>query len=140
VSKNLQRCIPVAAKATAGLRLLGEMRSKDVSDAVACRLREKYEFYLRSNEDLTIMDGKDGGVFTWITANYLLHTIGGSTIPPGNQRVPEKKSTFAVLDLGGGSTRIVFEPAFDEKRPDSMLKDGEHKHDLTFGGEKRVLY
>jgi guanosine-diphosphatase len=63
-----------------------------------------------------------------------------STIPPGNQRVPEKKSTFAVLGLGGGSTQIVFEPAFDEKRPDSMLKDGEHKYDLTFGGEKCVLY
>jgi len=34
----------------------------------------------------------------------------------------------------------VFEPVFDEKQPDSMLKEGEHKYDLTFGGEKCVLY
>lgn len=140
VPKNLWKCTPIAVKATAGLRLLGEKHSKDILNAVASRLREKYEFHLRSNEDVAIMDGKDEGVFAWITANYLLHAIGGSATPSGNQRIPEKKSTFAVLDLGGASTQIVFEPVFDEKRPDSMLEDGEHKYDLTFGGEKRVLY
>ena len=117
---------------------MGEKQSKDILDAVANRLREKYEFHLRSNEDLAILDGKDEGVFAWITANYLLHTIGGSAT--GNQRIPEKTPTFAVLDLGGASTQIVFEPVFDEKQPDSMLKEGEHKYDLTFGGDKRVLY
>jgi guanosine-diphosphatase len=138
VPKDLQKCTPVAVKATAGLRILGEKQSKDILDAVANRLREKYEFNLRSNDDVTIMDGKDEGVFAWMTANYLLHAIGG--VPSGNQRMPEKKPTYAVLDLGGGSTQIVFEPAFDEKQPGSILKDGEHKYDLAFGGEKRVLY
>ena len=141
VPKNLWKCTPVAVKATAGLRLLGEKQSKDILDAVANRLREKYEFNLRSNDDVTIMDGKDEGVFAWITANYLLHTIGGgSSTATGNQRIPVKEPTFAVLDLGGASTQIVFEPAFDEKRPDSMLEEGEHKYELTFGGEKRILY
>jgi guanosine-diphosphatase len=45
-----------------------------------------------------------------------------------------------VLDLGGASTQIVFEPVFDEMRPDSMLEEGEHKYDLEFAGKKRVLY
>lgn len=138
VPKSLWKCTPVAVRATAGLRLLGEKESKDILDAVANRLREKYEFHLRSNEDVAILDGKDEGVFAWITANYLLHAIGGSA--PGNERIPEKKPTFAVLDLGGASTQIVFEPVFDEKQPDSMLEEGEHKYDLMFGGEKRVLY
>ena len=140
VPKDLWKCTPVAVKATAGLRLLGEKQSKDILNAVANRLREKYEFHLKSNDDVAIMDGKDEGVFAWITANYLLHAIGGSAVTPGNQRFPVKKSTFAVLDLGGASTQIVFEPAFDEGRPDSILQDGEHKYDLAFGGEKRVLY
>jgi len=139
VPKSLRKCTPVAVKATAGLRLLGEKQSKDILDAVANRLREKYEFHLRSTEDVAILDGKDEGVFAWITANYLLHTIGSSSAT-GNQRMPEKKPTFAVLDLGGASTQIVFEPVFDDQQPDSMLKEGEHKYDLTFGGEKRVLY
>ena len=140
VPKELQKCTPVALKATAGLRLLGEKKSKDILDAVANRLRERYSFNLRSNEDVTIMDGKEEGVYAWITANYLLHAIGGSTMPSGNQMIPEKKPTFAVLDLGGGSTQIVFEPTLDGKRPDSALKDGEHKYELSFGGEKRILY
>jgi hypothetical protein len=33
-------------------------------------------------------------------------------IPSGNQRVPGKKFTFAVLDLRSGSIRIVFDPTF----------------------------
>ena len=139
VPKDLWKCTPVAVKATAGLRMLGDDLSKQILDAVANRLREKYQFNLRSNEDVSILDGKDEGVFAWITANYLLHAIGRDGIR-GNQGVPEKKPTFAVLDLGGASTQIVFEPTFDEKQPDSMLKEGEHKYDLTFGGEKRVLY
>ena len=133
-----RKCTPVAVRATAGLRLLGEKQSKDILDMIANRLREKCDFHLRSNEDVAIMDGRDEGVFAWITANYLLHTIGGSAT--GNQRIAEKKPTFAILDLRGASTQIVFEPMFDEKRPDSMLEEGEHKYDLTFGGEKRVLY
>lgn len=140
VPKDLWKCTPVAVKATAGLRFLGDKQSKDILAAVANRLREKYEFNLRSDDDVTIMDGKDEGVFAWMTANYLLHAIGGSGIPSGNQRIPEKKPTFAVLDLGGGSTQIVFEPVSDDNRPGSVLKDGEHKYDLSFGGEKRVLY
>ena len=138
VPMNLRKRTPVVVKATAGLRSLDETRSEDVMVLVASRLREKYEFHLRSNEDVTIMNGKDV-FFAWITANYFLHTTGGFPIPPGNQRVPQKKSTFAVLDLGGRSTQMGFEPASDEKRPDSTLKDGEHKCDLTFGGESRVL-
>jgi len=140
IPKQLWKCTPVAVKATAGLRLLGDKQSKEILGAVVKRLREKYDFNLRSDEDVSIMDGKDEGVFAWITANYLLHTIGGSAVSSGNQRMPEKKPTFAVLDLGGASTQIVFEPMFDEKRPDSMLEEGEHKYELMFGGEKRILY
>lgn len=51
-----------------------------------------------------------------------------------------RKETFlAVLDLGGRSTQ-VFGRAFDKEQPNSMLKDGGHKHDLMFGGGKHVLY
>ena len=45
------------------MRLLGEKQSKDILDAVASRLREKYEFYLGLDEGVTIKNGKDEGVF-----------------------------------------------------------------------------
>ncbi|KAI9611504.1 hypothetical protein H4Q26_008457 [Puccinia striiformis f. sp. tritici PST-130] len=50
------------------------------------------------------MDGADEGVYAWVTINYLLKTIG--PIPEGQK----KNMTAAVMDLGGASTQIVFEP------------------------------
>jgi guanosine-diphosphatase len=132
VPESLWKCTPVAVKATAGLRLLGAVESAEILEAVRQRLREKYQFSLRSDEDVVIMDGKDEGLYAWITANYLLDTIRANS--------PPESTSYAVLDLGGASTQIVFEPVFDEKRPDSMLEEGEHKYDLEFAGKKRVLY
>jgi guanosine-diphosphatase len=76
------------------------------------------------------MDGKDEGIYAWITANYLLNTIRADA--------PANTPPYAVLDLGGASTQIVFVPKFT--KPDSSLVDGEHKYDLKFGGKTHVLY
>ena len=76
------------------------------------------------------MDGKDEGVYAWITANYLLNIIRANT--------PPNTPSYTVLDLGGASTQIMFEPKFS--KPDWSLIDGEHKYDLKFGGKTHVLY
>ncbi|EDR00213.1 uncharacterized protein LACBIDRAFT_334333 [Laccaria bicolor S238N-H82] len=73
---------------------------------------------------------QDEGVYAWITANYLLGTIKAST--------PPDTPTYAVLDLGGASTQIVFEPVLASS--DMQLEEGEHKCDLQFGGRNLVLY
>ena len=80
-----------------------------------------------------VMDGKDEGVYAWITTNYLLGKIGG----------PDKTPTAAVFDLGGGSTQIVFQPTFPELKGGGMpekLSEGDHKYELKFGGKDHVLY
>ncbi|KAG1814973.1 nucleoside phosphatase family-domain-containing protein [Suillus variegatus] len=92
----------------------------------------KYPFPFPDKDGVVIMDGKDEGVYAWITANYLLNTIRGDS--------PEDAPPYAVLDLGGGSTQIVFEPQFGDEKADEGLKEGEHKYELEFGGAKRVLY
>lgn len=132
VPTSLHKCTPVAVKATAGLRLLGPKESQEILDAVKHRLEEKYPFSLPSKDPVVIMDGSDEGVYAWITANYLMNTIRATT--------PANTPTYAVLDLGGASTQIVFKPVFDSKKPDSTLEEGEHKYDLTFGGKTHVLY
>lgn len=73
------------------------------------------------------MTGDEEGVYAWITANYLLGNIAGG----------EKVPTAATFDLGGGSTQIVFEPAFP---PNEKMIEGEHKYPLQFGDEKYTLY
>lgn len=130
VPESLRSCAPVAVKATAGLRLLGAEQSDAILAAVRERLLSVYPFPLPEKDAVVIMDGKDEGVFAWITANYLLDTIRANS--------PTSSSTYAVLDLGGASTQIVFEPIFG--KPNSSLNPGEHKYDLTFGGKTYVLY
>ncbi|KAK1217322.1 Guanosine-diphosphatase [Marasmius sp. AFHP31] len=129
VPESLRSCTPVAVKATAGLRLLPETQREGILEAVERRLKENYQFKVHGPDGVVIMDGKDEGVYAWITANYLLDTI----------RDPTKNAeTYAVLDLGGASTQIVFEPKFT--KPDSKLEEGDHKYDLEFLGKKYVLY
>lgn len=127
VPKNKQSCTPVAVKATAGLRLLGETKSKAILDEVRSHLEKDYPFAVVSEDGISIMDGKDEGVYAWVTANYLLGNIGGK----------EKLPTAAVFDLGGGSTQIVFEPDY---KVDEVPVDGETKYHFTFGDNQYTLY
>ena len=134
VPDKLKACSPVAVKATAGLRMLGPEMSNKILDAVRTRLETVYPFPVvsKEKEGVVIMDGKDEGVYAWITTNYLLGKIGG----------PDKTPTAAIFDLGGGSTQIVFQPTF--KSPSSgmpeKLAEGDHKYSLSFGGRDFTLY
>lgn len=135
VPDKLKGCTPVAVKATAGLRKLGEEKSKAILRAVRDRLETAYPFPVVSEErgGIEVMDGKDEGVYAWITTNYLLGKIGG----------PDKTPTAAVFDLGGGSTQIVFQPTFKQAADGGMpeqLQEGDHKYQLTFGGRDFTLY
>ncbi|MCJ1224305.1 Guanosine-diphosphatase [Toensbergia leucococca] len=134
VPKNLRSCSPVAVKATAGLRMLGAEMSDKILEAVRERLETVFPFPVVSKENggVQIMDGKDEGVYAWITTNYLLGKIGG----------PDKTPTAAIFDLGGGSTQIVFEPTFKSptKGMPETLAPGDHKYSLNFGGRAFELY
>jgi guanosine-diphosphatase len=134
VPDKLKACTPVAVKATAGLRLLGPEKSQQILDAVRTRLETVYPFPVVSKEQngVVIMDGKDEGVYAWITTNYLLGKIGG----------PDHTETAAVFDLGGGSTQIVFEPTFKSASHGmpEKLSEGDHKYELKFGGREFELY
>lgn len=135
VPPEYQACSPIAVKATAGLRKLGEQKSNNTLDAVRHRLDTAYPFPLVSKErnGVEVMPGEMEGVYAWITVNYLLGHIGG----------PDKNPTAAVLDLGGGSTQIIFEPTFPDSPRGGLptkLADGEHKYALNFGNRNFDLY
>ncbi|KAI7853621.1 nucleoside phosphatase GDA1/CD39 [Circinella umbellata] len=119
---------PMAIRATAGLRLLGQEQSEKVLDAVYDHLHVNYPFPIiggRKN-GVTIMDGKDEGVYAWITVNFLLGNLKSKDIP-----------TAAVFDLGGASTQIVFEP--EQIDPKAMI-EGDHKYTLTYDNQDYILY
>ncbi|KIW87835.1 uncharacterized protein Z519_11419 [Cladophialophora bantiana CBS 173.52] len=135
VPNEYKSCTPIAVKATAGLRLLGEEMSVKILEAVRNRLETHYPFPVVSREKggVEIMKGEDEGVFAWITTNYLLGKIGG----------PDETPTAAVFDLGGGSTQIVFQPTFKNSPHGGMpqkMEEGDHKYNLKFGGREFELY
>lgn len=125
VPKEKQKCTPVAVKATAGLRMLGEEKSDKILKQVRTHLEEEYPFAVVEGDGISIMDGAEEGVYAWVTTNYLLGNIGSA----------EKTPTAAVFDLGGGSTQIVFEPSLNDK-----MVDGDHKYSLSFGNRDFTLY
>jgi guanosine-diphosphatase len=135
VPEEYRSCSPIAVKATAGLRVLGNEKSIKILQAVRHRLETSYPFPVVSEEKggVQIMDGSDEGVYAWITTNYLLGKIGG----------PDETPTAAVFDLGGGSTQIVFQPTFEKSKAGGMpehLAAGDHKYELKFGGREFELY
>ncbi|CAO3651457.1 unnamed protein product [Mucor hiemalis] len=132
VPTHLQKSTPIAVKATAGLRLLGQSKGDDILKAVRHHLETKYPFPIVGGEDgVAIMDGRDEGVYAWITVNFLL----GNFDPSRTSR-----STAAVLDLGGGSTQIVFEPDLLEDGTLPELPDNDFKYLLKHEGREYLLY
>ncbi|KAI8917944.1 nucleoside phosphatase family-domain-containing protein [Entophlyctis helioformis] len=129
VPASLHRCTPVTVKATAGLRMLGRELSDSILAGVRAKLETVYPFPVIKTDGVVVMEGRDEGVFAWITVNYLLGNIGAET----------RKPTAAILDLGGGSTQIVFEPAADALGAEGMPA-GDHRVNLPFGGIQYVLY
>ncbi|KAI8991829.1 nucleoside phosphatase GDA1/CD39 [Mycotypha africana] len=125
VPASMQKCTPIAVKATAGLRLLGAAKSQRILDAVKNRLEVKYPFPINAVE---IMDGKDEGVYAWITVNYLL----------GNLNVGRGGKSAATFDLGGASTQIVFEPQFPIGN--EQMAPGDHIYQLKYGNRQYNLY
>ncbi|KAJ3240073.1 Guanosine-diphosphatase [Chytriomyces hyalinus] len=126
VPKELWKCTPVAVKATAGLRLIGAEKSEAILKAVRHRLETVYDFNVLKDDGVSVMDGKDEGVFAWITVNYLRKSIGSSATT----------QSAAIMDLGGGSTQIVFEP----KSSITLIAEGDYRSTVSFGGKDYVLY
>jgi len=89
---------PLVLKATAGLRLLPEAAAQGLLDHVRKELQAS-EFKTDDN-CVEIMDGRDEGIFSWFTLNYLMDRVGA-----------DAAQTLVALDLGGGSTQVTFVPS-----------------------------
>lgn len=108
-------CTPLVLKATAGLRMLGQK-----ANDILLQVNDTLQASPFKVQDVGIMDGKDEGVFAWFTINYLLG------------KMDVGKETVAIMDLGGGSTQIVFESTT------AIAKD--HMVDFTYSNVTFRLY
>lgn len=109
VPESHRPCTLIEFKATAGLRKAGKERA----DLILSAVREYYskkDFWMRGAMSCAIMDGKDEGPMAWLTVNFLLNAFSD----------PHQEMA-GIIDLGGGSTQIVFEPKRDEHMHPSFV-------------------
>lgn len=97
IPKQYHEMTKFTLKATAGLRMISDKIANQILDNVR-NLLKKYPF-LNTYDDVSIMDGKFEGVYSWITLNYALNNFQYS-----------REHDFCSLDLGGGSTQMTFIP------------------------------
>lgn len=103
--------------------MLGDTTAELILEKVREKLRT-YPFPIAAG-DVGIMGGDQEGVYAWITINYLLGRIGLET----------DLQTVGIMDLGGGSTQIVFEPASG-----LVMPPGAHNYKLEFHNKKYNIY
>lgn len=119
-------CTPIALKATAGLRLVGKEIAAEILNHVATNIRS-YGFDAPADVAV-VMDGRDEGPYAWITVNFLLGHLGA-----GRSGV-----TAAIMDMGGASTQIVFEPDNSARVLGGAPAD--FVYDATLLGSKHKMY
>ncbi|CAK9803176.1 Nucleoside diphosphate phosphatase ENTPD5 [Anthophora quadrimaculata] len=85
-------------RATAGLRLLPGHKAQEILQE--CRKMFEESGFQISKNSVSIMEGRDEGIFSWFTVNFLLERFNAHN----------SGSTVAALDLGGGSTQVTFSP------------------------------
>ncbi|KAI3638846.1 hypothetical protein MIR68_003344 [Amoeboaphelidium protococcarum] len=123
IPKHQQSCTPLIVRATAGLRLLEGNKADMILKAVYQYLRSEWPFYMMkevhnsaasgggSNSNAVgIMDGKDEALYAWMTVNFLMGKLNESA----SQLTVQGQATIGIMDLGGGSTQIVFQPNFHD--------------------------
>ncbi|XP_076097849.1 ectonucleoside triphosphate diphosphohydrolase 1-like isoform X3 [Mytilus galloprovincialis] len=102
IPKNVHSTTSLYLLATAGLRVLPEDDARSLMNAIRNVLQNKtLNPFVFNPSNVRILSGEEEGVFAWITINYLKDYFGSDR--PQSQAV-------GVLEMGGGSTQIVFLP------------------------------
>ncbi|KAG1657352.1 Ectonucleoside triphosphate diphosphohydrolase 4 [Nymphon striatum] len=106
---------PLYILATAGMRLLPQESQDAILKNLRTQIREKYPFILVDNH-VEVITGKDEGIYSWISLNYLLGNFNHE-----RTSVPKQHSTVGTLDMGGASLQVAFELPADEYK--KVVKD-----------------
>jgi Golgi nucleoside diphosphatase len=130
VPAELHGTTPIALYATAGLRLLPV---EGQSDAILEELRDTLAAspFLFDPKNVAITQGKLEGVFAWTTVNFLLGNLDG--------HAAGRSETAGIIDLGGGSTQIVFEPVPPNDFDDKLVAQSD-THAMLIGDQTHELF
>lgn len=97
---------PIFFHATAGLRALDPNLQSKLLEKICGYLEKNTDFYFPDcSSHVDILDGDVEGLYSWITLNYLMNN---------NASISKDERTYSLLQLGGGSAQICFQPKESE--------------------------
>lgn len=107
IPKEQQYRTPIFLHATGGMRLLKPSEQEEILSTACEYIKEKSSFYLPDCEShINVIDGEIEGLYGWIALNYLV----GAFDNPDDHHHGKNHHTYGLLDMGGASTQIAFQP------------------------------
>lgn len=110
---------PIFLHATAGMRFLPPNEQEPILENVCAYFAENLGFYMPDClSHVSVIDGNIEGLYGWLLINYVL---GAFDLPELHQH-GKNHTTYGLLDMGGASTQVVFQP--------NLTEIEEHKNNL----------
>lgn len=127
---------PLYILATAGMRLLSIEQQKAIVDTLRDHLKSNSSFLFSPN-NIQVITGKDEGIYSWISVNYLLgrfeHSVSPKSLVAINlgNGITTRPRTVGMLEMGGASVQIAFEITSKYELDEIMRRrDAKSKEDL----------
>lgn len=112
VPKSEHYRTPIFLHATAGMRLLPPNQQEPILENVCQYLQSNSDFYLPDcSSHVNIIDGDTEGLYGWLAINYMMNALDH----PEKHDHGKGHTTYGLLDMGGASTQVVFQPNQTEK-------------------------
>lgn len=113
VPKSEHQRTPIFLHATAGMRLLPPNEQEPILENVCQYFLLNSDFYMPDcKSHVNVIDGDIEGLYGWLSINYLM----GAFDKPHEHDHGKGHNTYGLLDMGGASTQVVFQPNTTEAK------------------------
>lgn len=107
VPKSEHYRTPIFLHATAGMRLLPPNEQEPILENVCQYFASNSDFFMPDcKSHVNVIDGDIEGLYGWLSINYLM----GAFDRPQEHEHGKNHNTYGLLDMGGASTQVVFQP------------------------------
>lgn len=119
VPKSQHYRTPIFLHSTAGMRLLTPPEQQKILNHICEYFTTESDFFLPDcPSHVNVIEGDIEGIYGWLAINSLVGTFDN----PASHQHGKNHTTYGLLDMGGASTQVVFQP--------NMTEIDEHKNNL----------
>ncbi|CAI5758790.1 unnamed protein product [Candida verbasci] len=107
VPKSQHYRTPIFLHSTGGMRLLQPPEQQQILDNICKYFQSNSDFFIPDcASHVNVIDGDFEGLYGWLAINSLI----GSFDDPDSHKHGKNHTTYGLLDMGGASTQVVFQP------------------------------